>query len=185
MLTVKKFVIGPLATNCYLVWDSASQKGILIDPACHDESIDEYVRENGIDVLYILNTHGHPDHVMGNAYFGYPALIHRLDEGAISEAERLLEDGELISLGGFELKVIHTPGHSPGGVSILCDDMLFSGDTLFYEGIGRADLFGGDHEQLLKSIKEKLLTLPDNVRVYPGHGPETTIGHEKKNNPFL
>jgi len=201
-LLVKTFVLGPLATNCYLAYTSSSLKGALIDPACFDEEIEKFIAGHGIDVLYTINTHGHGDHIGGNASFKYPVLIHEKDEECLKDqkknlsafsggyipevvAERTLTGGDVIKLDDVEMKIIHTPGHSPGGVSVLCGKVLFSGDTLFYEGVGRTDLPGGSYEDLMRSIKEKLFALPDDVRVLPGHGPETTIGHEKKNNPFL
>ena len=100
-------------------------------------------------------------------------------------AKKLLKDGDVIDIDGLRLHVIHTPGHTPGGISIKCGDMLFSGDTLFFEGVGRTDLPGGSYKALINSIKTKLFTLPDATKVFPGHGPETTIGHEKRNNPFV
>jgi hydroxyacylglutathione hydrolase len=129
-------------------------------------------------------------------------LIHELDESCLRgagsnlagwmhaevepvSAKRLLKDGDVVEAGSIKLEIIHTPGHTPGGITVKTGSLLFTGDTLFHEGIGRTDIPGGDHELLLKSIKEKLMTLPDSMRVLPGHGPETTIGHERENNPFL
>lgn len=199
---IVKFVVGPLLTNCYIVYGERSRKGILIDPGAHDPGVTEYIRSNGLEVMYTLNTHGHADHIQADAAFGFPVLIHRLDGpclwnplanlsifagGSVPRlrAERLLEDGDTVDVGDLKFKVIHTPGHTPGGISILCEDMLFSGDTLFSEGVGRTDIPGGNQKALTASIREKLLLLPDQVKVYPGHGPETTIGHERKYNPFL
>ena len=199
---VKKFVVGSLSTNCYLIYEKISRKALLIDPGAYVPEIAEDIKAGDLKDVHILNTHGHADHIRGNAAFGFPVMIHELDasclrsslknlsffaDGAVSpvKAERLLKDGDIIRLGEVILEIIHTPGHTPGGISVKCQNILFSGDTLFFEGVGRTDLPGGDHEALVAAIKEKLFALPDLVRVFPGHGPETTIGHEKRNNPFL
>jgi hydroxyacylglutathione hydrolase len=198
-LEIRKFVVGELATNCYLVYDNDSRKGILIDPGDYDPAISEHIRDNKIEVMYTLDTHGHSDHIRGNASFGFPVLIHELDEPCLSDsrknrsafsdqevkptkAARLLTDGDIVKVGDFSLEIIHTPGHTRGSISVKCGDILFSGDTLFCEGVGRTDLAEGDQDALVKSIRDKLFILPDHVRVLPGHGPETTIGHEKEVN---
>jgi len=198
---LKKFVVGALATNCYLLWEKDSHKGILIDPGAYEKEITSYIKNNGIEVLYILNTHGHADHISADAAFGYPVLIHKLDEACLKdplrnlsfmhgettappETARLLSDGDIIEVGSTRLEVIHTPGHTPGGISARCGELLFTGDTLFFEGVGRTDLAGGSYHALEKSIKEKLFMLPDSVKVFPGHGPQTTIGYEKRHNPL-
>ncbi len=201
MLKIKRFVVGPIETNCYVVSEPVSGEGMLIDPGDYDPGIEEYAKAENIKILYTLNTHGHADHIKGNAVFAFPVLIHELDEPCLSDpgknlslltleriepvrAERLLKDGDEIFLGDAVFTVIHTPGHTVGGISVLCEDVLFSGDTLFFEGVGRTDLPGGDHKTLIESM-DRLMTLPDSVRVFPGHGQETTIGHEREYNPFL
>ncbi len=186
-ILIKRFVVGPLATNCYVVSGDSSRKGVLIDPGTFVKAAADYINARGIEIIATLNTHGDPDHVAGNAEFGYPVYIHELDAPYLSSPlpAKLLKDGDVIDLGDFQMEIIHTPGHTPGGISLRCDGVLFSGDTLFFEGVGRTDRPGGDREAIVRSIREKLMSLPNSVRVYPGHGPETTIEHEKRNNPFL
>lgn len=201
-------VVGQLGVNCFILADPATKEGVVVDPGDEAGAILALIRAKGIRVKYILNTHGHFDHVGGNrqlvAETGATLMIHRGDEPFLSRASRsatmyglmaedspapaaYLEDGQAISFGGIELRVIHTPGHSPGGSCFFlpAERMLISGDTLFAESIGRTDLTGGSQEQLVRSITTKLLVLPDDTRVYPGHGPATTIGHERRHNPYL
>ncbi|MFC1644204.1 MBL fold metallo-hydrolase [Candidatus Omnitrophota bacterium] len=199
---LKKFVVGPLCTNCYLIYEKSSRRGMLIDPGAYDDEIVAYIKDNGIDMVCILNTHGHADHIAGDAAFGLPVMIHELDEPCLRNSARnlfsflegevpavtvkkLLKGGDVVDLGALKLEIIHTPGHTPGSISVKCGDMLFSGDVLFFEGVGRTDLPEGSHATLMNTINERLMTLPDSVKVFPGHGPETTIGHERHNNPFL
>ena len=199
---LNKFEVGPLGTNCYLLHDDTTSKGVLIDPGMQERSVADFIRDNNIDVEFTINTHGHADHIMGDNFFGFPVLVHELDAPLLNEPsgsmlfflqgdvepvkiDRFVSDGDILNARSMTLKVIHTPGHSPGGISIICDNMLFSGDTLFFEGIGRTDLQGGDLDAIIHSIKDKLFVLPDDTKVFPGHGPETTIGHEKRSNPFV
>ena len=194
-MLVKMFTVGMLATNCYLVGDRETGDAVVIDPGIDHESeakaILSEVERNGFRIKYIINTHGHPDHSGGNRVFkersGAPILIYEDDVSFLSNpsADRKLRDGDLVDVGNIRLRVVHTPGHSPGSMALLAEDCVFSGDTLFAGSIGRYDLPGGSLEELVNSLKSKLLTLPDHVRVYPGHGPVTTIGAERRNNPFL
>lgn len=208
-MILKKFILGNIENNNYLLIDQ-SQKGqneaILIDCTEKSDEIDNALKEYEATLKYILITHGHFDHVLGvNAFkakYNCKAFIHEDDKSLlekmkefarnfgfevaeIQKADEFLKDGQIIKFGEHEIKVIHTPGHTKGGVCYLIDDMLFSGDTLFYEDVGRTDLPGGSFEEIMSSIKEKLFTLNNNIKVYPGHGPETTIGHEKINNKYL
>ena len=193
-------------SNCYLLIDSESRDAAIIDPGCNPDKIMENIKENNADVKLIINTHGHWDHVGANvaikAQTGADVLIHKLDEpflanpelnlaglfrgdGNCGTAERLLEDGDIIELGQLRLQVIHTPGHTPGGICLLCEDLLFTGDTLFRMSVGRSDLPGGDKEALLASLENKLKPLDDELKVLPGHNSASVLGYEKEHNPFF
>ncbi len=199
-------VVGPLQENSYVVACEEKKEAIIIDPGAEADRIYRVVTFHGFTLKYVMNTHGHIDHIGGVAGIiektGAPFLIHEDDMYLIDGIENdplqafiqvdapptpdsFLSDKDRITVGNLEFEVIHTPGHSPGSVCFLVENVLFSGDTLFSNSIGRADLPGGDHEQLLTSIREKLLPLDDNVRVYSGHGPVTTIGNERRFNPFF
>ncbi len=192
---VKMFTVGMLATNCFLIADAKSHEVLIIDPGFDRESeaktILREIEHNGFEVKYIMNTHGHPDHNGGNRvlkeFTKAPILIHELDAPMLSDppADRLLHDGDLIEVGDIKFRVIHTPGHSKGSIILLGLDTVFSGDTLFAGSIGRYDLPGGSIEEIKNSLKNKLLVLPDYMKIYPGHGPVSTIGEEKRSNPFL
>ncbi|HXC92703.1 MAG TPA: MBL fold metallo-hydrolase [Geobacteraceae bacterium] len=201
-------VVGELGVNCYILADSETKEGIVIDPGADPGNILSAIKANGIKVLYILNTHGHFDHIGGNRKVaevtGARLMINKEDEPFLSRASKsatmyglkaedspppssYLEEGDVISFGRHALKVIHIPGHSPGGSCFYLEKegLLISGDSLFAESIGRTDLPGGSQAALVLSIRSKLLVLPDETRVFPGHGPSSTIGHEKKFNPYL
>ena len=205
-MKVHAFTLGPLQSNSYLCADEATREGLLFDPGMESEPVAEALARERLTLTAIINTHGHFDHVFGNAYFkaktGAPLLMHRADLDLVKRLEeqslyfgfratpspapdRFLEEGDEIRVGGTRLTVLHTPGHSPGGICLVTDGTAFVGDTLFAGSIGRTDLPGGSAETLLTSIREKLLTLPDDTVIYPGHGPATTIGHERRHNPFL
>lgn len=192
---LKMFTVGMLATNCFLVADEKSHEALIIDPGFDRESeaktILKEIESNGFEVKYIVNTHGHPDHNGGNRVLREstkaPILVHELDAPMLSDppADRLLHDGDLIEVGDIKLRVIHTPGHSRGSVILVSAGTVFSGDTLFAGSIGRYDLPGGSLEDIKHSLRNKLLILPDYVKVYPGHGSVSTIGEERRSNPFL
>ncbi len=198
--------VGSLGTNCYIVYCEQSRKAAVIDPGGDASAIISRITQENLVVEYIINTHGHADHIAANAKVkeatGAMILIHQADADMLTSAHRnlsafmgggitggaagrILKDGDTIEIGSIRFKVLHTPGHTPGGISLLTDNILFSGDTLFAESIGRTDFPGGSFRQLIQSIKEKLMVLPDDVTVYPGHGPQTTIGWERKMNPFI
>ena len=203
---MEPLVVGPLFSNCYIVWDDREKKGAIIDPGDEADKILITVNELGIDINYILATHGHFDHVGAVASLKRELKVefiaHMDDFFFIQNGEnaarrwgfnieqppkpdKFIEDGDIIQIGNFMLEVLHTPGHSPGGVSFLQNGMVFCGDTLFQGGIGRTDFRKGSFEELVKSIKTRLYTLPDDTIVYTGHGPITTIGEEKSYNPFV
>lgn len=199
-------VVGPLGVNCYILSDNG--KAVIIDPGGHASEIAKYLTKNELTPVAIINTHGHFDHIGGVSElaerYGIPFRLHNGDEFLIakgSDASTMfgfgvmknpqitshLTDGEVINFEGMSINVLHTPGHSPGGVCLYIKELnsVITGDTLFLESIGRSDFPYGDHGQLINSIKSKLMTLDDDVKVYPGHGPASTIGHEKSYNPFL
>jgi len=198
--------VGNLGTNCYIVYSETLKRATVIDPGGSLERIIAKIHDEQLVVDSIINTHGHADHVLANLALkkatGAPILIHEDDAdmlesaqlnlsawigGGVScgPADKVLKEGDKITVGDFELTVIHTPGHTPGGISLLAGNVLFSGDTLFAESIGRTDFPGGSHHSLIRNIQEKLMVLDDAVKVLPGHGPETTIGWERKHNPFI
>jgi glyoxylase-like metal-dependent hydrolase (beta-lactamase superfamily II) len=189
MVEIKTFVVGALETNCYLVYEAELKSGFLIDPGTFDKRIKATIEKNGIRVKNTINTHGHADHTMGNGKFGYPVLIHELDSEFLANPMKnlagLLKDKDRIEEDGMAFEVIHTPGHTPGSISLKLGNRIFSGDTLFREGVGRTDFPYGSENDLLSSVKGRLMIFGDDVEVLPGHGPKTTIGYERKNNPFL
>jgi len=191
-MIIKCFTVGWLSTNCYVVGCEETREAVVIDPGMDSERETEeilnFIKQNGLRIKYIINTHGHPDHIAGNAVMkeatGAPILIHENDAERV-QADRKLHDGDVLQVGTFKLVVLHTPGHTPDGISLLGDNVVFTGDALFAGSIGRTDFLGGSFKELINSIKTKLLSLPDSFKVYSGHGPSTTIGEEKKHNPFL
>jgi hydroxyacylglutathione hydrolase len=205
-LIIKELAVGPIMANCFIVGCERTKSAVVIDPGDEANKILMALAQSKLTVKYILNTHGHFDHVGGNQKMKDAThaeiLIHKADApmlGMLSSfgasfglnvdnsppADRTIDEGDKITFGDITLKVIHTPGHSPGGVSFYTDGIVFVGDTLFAGSIGRTDFPGGDFNTLIASIKNKLFPLGDAVRVYTGHGPSTTIGAEKRYNPFL
>lgn len=199
--------LGAIGANCYLFACMETKKAVIIDPGADGKKIYRWVLEKGLKVEYILITHGHVDHIgavdelrtlLGDVLVGiHTADAEMLTDGrknlssyvgsnlVLRSADFLLQDGQEITIGKEKLTVISTPGHSPGCVCFLSREGLFSGDTLFAGSIGRTDFPGGSFDQLIKGVKEKLLILPEDTRVLPGHGEETSIGEEKRDNPFL
>lgn len=206
-LYVRGLVVGFYETNCYVAGDASSRNVIVIDPGDDSHLVTQVVNSEGLNVVGIVNTHGHADHIGANEalqrQFQCPIMIHQSDapclsdpdmnlsamagfEGPISPpADPLLRDADEVAAGSVVFRVIHTPGHTLGSICLLAGNALFSGDTLFAGGVGRVDLPGGSSESLASSIREKLLSLADNTLVYPGHGPATTIGRERSSNPCL
>jgi len=197
--------VGSMEVNCYVLASAKKSKAIIIDPGDEEDKIRQVLGDYGLMPGMVINTHGHFDHIGCDDKFAVPVYIHRLDAVMLKDAKsnfsvffvspykvkseiKNVEDKDTIKLEDIELEVLHTPGHTPGGICLLMrrpeNKILFTGDSLFCQGIGRADL-GGDEELLLRSIREKLLVLPDDTVIYPGHGPSSTIGEEKVNNPFL
>lgn len=207
MMKIEKFVIGVLGTNCYLVRNEESRECFLIDPAICPQNLVEHIRQEGLDMKAILLTHGHFDHIMGlHGFldeFSVPVYACAAEERLLNDASMnasaqfavaytfsgadYVEDGQVLSLAGMTIQVLHTPGHTIGCCCYYLPEegVLFSGDTLFCGSTGRTDFPTGSQSQLVRSIREKLLPLPDETKVYPGHMSETTIGFEKQHNPFL
>ncbi len=205
-MIVNVLVVGPIGANCLILGCEKTRKAVVVDPGDEGDKILGRLAKDKLTVEKIINTHGHFDHVGGNRRLkdvtGAEILIHEKDApmlGYLKEmamsfgmrmensppADRFIKDGDIITFGEEKLKVLHTPGHSEGGVSLVADDFVIAGDTLFQGSIGRTDLPGGDYDTLIRSIKTKLLPLGDSMKVYTGHGPATLIGSEKRFNPFL
>lgn len=210
MLEIKTFVFNPLMENTYVLYDE-SKECVIVDPGCYDLSerleLTDFIASNSLTPVKLLNTHCHVDHVLGNAYcmrtFGIRLYAHKMDEPTLravkayapaygisgyeeSEIDEFLEEGDKVNFGTTELEVFFVPGHAPGHIAFFDggSKQLISGDVLFRQSIGRTDLPGGDFDTLIRSIHTKLFGLDDSVEVFPGHGGTTTIGYEKKYNPF-
>lgn len=205
-LICERYILGPLEVNTYLVYEKGSSEGILIDPAEDSQTILKRLRELDFKTLTIFLTHGHADHIQGVEFFrknfpGSKVAISGEDAAMlpspnlnlsmfigdaveVGNADVLLNDGDTLRTGAHEGTLVHIAGHTPGGMALIFDGMVFSGDTLFAGSVGRSDFPGGDGKQLIKGIKEKIFSL-SNRQVFPGHGPETTIADEKSSNPFF
>jgi glyoxylase-like metal-dependent hydrolase (beta-lactamase superfamily II) len=206
-MVITLFEMGAIGTNCYLAWDEESKEAFLIDPAVYVQEIPNLIEQEGLELKYLILTHGHGDHIGGvkAVLEKYPEckLVAGTDEKELLSDPRMnhstdilgqsislapdifVNDGDVLNIGSQELKIITTPGHTPGGISILAGEALFSGDTLFYTSIGRTDLPGGNYDDIISSIKNKLYKLPDDTIVLPGHMGQTSIGFEKQNNMFV
>lgn len=211
-MKTKTFTVNPFEMNCYVYYDEASGEGVIIDPGAFTDiekkELSDFISSNNIQIKYILNTHGHIDHVLGNKWaketFNAPLMIHKDDlpllDKAVEQGEmfgiavtkspepdKIIEEGEKIKFGDCTFNIIHTPGHSPGGVCFIDkkNKIIFAGDCIFHGSIGRTDLWMGDMDALLNSIKNKIFKYADDFVLYPGHYEHTTIGEEKALNPFL
>ncbi len=202
-MQIESLTVSMFGTNCYIVACPESKEAVVIDPGAEGKSIIGKIKSMSLEIKYILNTHGHIDHIGANgklkAEFKVPILLHEKDLDVYNNPgfglglvlkkqpmpDRFILEGDIISFGNETLTVIETPGHSAGGVCFHSGKLLFCGDTLFAGSVGRTDLAGGSFDVLIQSISEKLLRLPPDTIVYPGHGPATTIGDEAETNPFI
>ena len=206
-MKIEKFVTGIISTNCYLVINEETKQTVVIDPAACPSYLMGHIKSEGLQVEAILLTHGHFDHIMGigdlRREFPVPVYAHEGDwetlldpslnlsisytDGYTFDGATYVRDGQTLELAGASFQVIHTPGHTPGGVCYYLENekVLFSGDTLFQNSVVRTDFPNSSMSDLIRSLREKVMALPDDVKVYPGHMGETTIGHERKHNPFI
>ncbi len=205
-MILMRLMVGPLQVNCYIIADEKTREAVVIDPGDDAQDILGIIRKKGLTVTYIVNTHAHSDHVGANRELkeatGAEILIHEADAPLLEltsgqarmfgmqapsspKADRYVKHGDVIIAGEVSLTVLHTPGHSPGGICLLEQGIAFTGDALFAGSIGRTDLLGGDLKSLINAIRSHLLTLADDTKVFPGHGPDSTIGEEKRENPYL
>lgn len=205
-MKIIRIPVGIYAANCYIIYSESTKDGIVVDPGGDADEILKIINEHNLIIKYIILTHGHADHIGGiielNNILDVPVMIHEGDSDILvdgnknlstimamgtieTEADVIIKGGEIIEFGDIKAEIIHTPGHTLGGISIKIEDSIITGDTLFAGSIGRTDLFGGDYNTIIESIKNKIMVYPDETRVYPGHGPTSTIGKERMSNPFL
>ena len=187
---LRKLVVGPYQANCYILGNKETQEGLVIDPGDDCFRIVKTVSSLNLRIRTILLTHGHMDHTGGAVELRRitkaPIWIHALDADGIGfPADAFLQDAQVIQLGTYAITVIHTPGHSPGGVCFHAPGAVFTGDTLFAGSVGRTDFPGGSHQQLTEGVRKRIFPLGDDLRIYPGHGPASTIGKERRSNPFF
>ncbi len=212
MIKLQKFTFNPFQENTYIIWDEQTLDAVIIDPGCispdEENTLSNFIGTEKLNVKHLINTHCHIDHVLGNAFvkekyrcdfyvpeLDVPLLSKVVEQGKMfgmevvesPKPDKFITEDLFLQLGESKIQFIFTPGHTPGEYCLYfeSDNICISGDVLFKEGIGRTDLWGGNYQTLLNSIQEKLFVLPDEVKVYPGHGDATTIGHEKSHNPFL
>lgn len=205
-IEMRSFETGPLGVNCYILWDKETREGMVIDAGGNAQELLDFIASEKLKIQFIVNTHGHGDHIGANDALRdalrVPLLIHSADQVMLTDsrknlsafmgvpvvcraAEENLQDGQEISFADAHFKILYTPGHSPGGVCLYGEGRLFSGDSLFAESVGRCDFPGASESQLIQALQAKVMILPDETRVYPGHGPATTIGWEHLHNPYL
>lgn len=204
-LIFQKLEVGAFASNCYIVGCPQTKEGIVIDPGGEGKYIIKRIKELDLDIKYIINTHAHIDHIGANEEvkdaFKVPVLVHEAEasmyrspqaslalfmgKSKLSPPDRTLTEGDILEVGTLKIKIIGTPGHTAGSITLDINGVLFTGDTLFNFSIGRTDLPGGSYRQIIQSIKNKIMPYPDETKVFPGHGPATTVGEERRFNPFL
>ena len=204
----KLMVVGPIQTNCYIIWDEETKIGAVIDPGGEPQKLIDWIDEHNLDIKWVLLTHGHFDHTffakdIANRY-NCPIAMNKDDieilENSLDVSEdyyydmskhshykpdKLLIDGDILEIGNSKIQVMQTPGHSPGGICFITDAGVFVGDSIFAGSIGRTDFPGGNHDLLINSIKTRILTLQDNIKLYSGHGPSSSVGEERTSNPYL